>query len=57
MGMSKKDEIRQRGKWERDAVKLAEQYAVTKDYAEAARWYQAAQIHRAVREALEGEPR
>lgn len=53
--MSKRDAIKERAKWERDAVKLAEQYAGTKDYAEAARWYSAAQVHRAVRNALEGD--
>lgn len=53
--MSKREAIKQRAKWERDAVKLAQQYAGTNDYAEAARWYLAAQLHRAVREALESE--
>lgn len=53
--MSKREAIKERAKWERESVKLAEQYAGTKDYTEAARWYAAAQLHRAVREALEGD--
>ena len=53
--MSKRESIKQRAKWEREAAKLAERYASTKDYAEAAMWYSSAQMHRAVREALENE--
>ena len=53
--MSKLDVIKQRQKWERESVRLAEQCAGVRDYAEAARWYSAAQLHRAVREALENE--
>jgi hypothetical protein len=53
--MNKRETIKQRAKWERDAVKLAEKYASTNDYYEASKWYQAAGFHRAVREALEND--
>lgn len=55
--MTKREAIKQRAKWERDAVKLAQQYANTNDYYEASKWYQAAGFHRAVREAIEGDER
>lgn len=47
--------IKLRRQAERAAIRLAKQYASTKNYREAATWYTAAAFHLAVREALAAE--
>jgi hypothetical protein len=52
VGIKQREEIRYRLLHEKAAVKLSEQYASTKNYLEASKWYASAQVHRSIREAL-----